>query len=203
MPLIREATPSDAAPIQAIYAAIVSNTVISFEIDPPTVTQIADRIAVVQKRFPWLVCEIDGQVAGYVYASAHHERAAYQWSANVSIYVHEDYHRRGIARALYTSLFALLKLQGIYNAYAGITLPNGGSVGLHESMGFEPVGIYRKVGHKFGAWHDVGWWSLVLRSHEDEPVKPLATPALMEGMEWQTALEEGRKQITAARPRSR
>lgn len=191
MPLIREANLGDAAAIQAIYAAIVRDTVISFEIDPPTMSQMEERMQAVQQRFPWLVCELDGLVAGYVYASPHHERAAYQWSVNVSVYIHEDHHRRGIGRALYTSLFALLRLQGIYNAYAGITLPNPGSVGLHESMGFEPVGIYQQVGYKFGAWHDVGWWSLALRPLDPEPAAPFTASALQGTAEWQAAMATG------------
>src|SRR5687768_2653948 len=169
MALIRQATENDAAQIQAIYAEIVRSTVISFEIDPPTIADMQARMRAVQERFPWLVCEHNGEVAGYVYASSHHERAAYQWSVNVSVYIDPKYHRRGIGRALYTSLFALLRLQGFYNAYAGITLPNPGSVGIHESMGFLPVGIYKNVGYKFGAWHDVGWWSLALRPHKAHP----------------------------------
>jgi phosphinothricin acetyltransferase len=191
MPLIREATLADAAAIQAIYAAIVHDTVISFEIDPPTVGQIEERMRAVQARFPWLVCELDGEVAGYVYASPHHERAAYQWSANVSVYIHENQRRRGIGRALYRSLFELLRLQGIYNAYAGVTLPNPGSVGLHESLGFEPVGIYRRVGYKFGAWHDVGWWSLALRPLDAEPAEPLAPASFRATAEWQAAMASG------------
>lgn len=191
MPMIREATLADAAPIQAIYAAIVRDTVISFEIDPPTLSEMEDRIKAIQQRFPWLVCELDGEVAGYVYASAHHERAAYQWSVNVSVYIHQDYHRRGIGRALYTSLFALLRLQGIYNAYAGITLPNPGSGGLHESMGFELVGVYKHVGYKFGAWHDVGWWSLALKPLDPEPAAPFTAPSLKDSAEWQAAMALG------------
>jgi L-amino acid N-acyltransferase YncA len=189
--IIRTATTADAAEIQAIYEPIVRDTVISFEIEPPTVAEMAERMKAIQQRFPWLVCELEGKVAGYVYASPHHERAAYQWSANVSVYIHEDFHRRGIGRALYTSLFALLKLQGFYNLYGGVTLPNAGSVGLHESMGFEPVGIYQKVGYKFGAWHDVGWWSLVLRPHDPEPTDPLLPPAIMESIEGRAAMASG------------
>ncbi len=191
MPLIREATLADAAPIQAIYAAIVRDTVISFEIDPPTVSEMEARMQAVQQRFPWLVCEVDGVVVGYVYASPHHERAAYQWSVNVSVYIHPDHHRRGIGRALYTSLFALLRLQGIYNAYAGITLPNPGSVGIHEAMGFEPVGIYRHVGYKFGAWHDVGWWSLDLQTPVPQPSPPRSVATAKEDPGWNTAIHSG------------
>lgn len=191
MALIRQATEDDAAQIQAIYAEIVRSTVISFEIEPPTVADMQARMRTTQERFPWLVCEHDGEVAGYVYAAAHHERAAYQWSVNVSVYIDPKHHRRGIGRALYTSLFALLRLQGFYNAYAGITLPNPGSVGLHESMGFEPVGIYKKVGFKFGAWHDVGWWSLALRPLDPDPADPLTAPELEGSPPWQSALDSG------------
>lgn len=195
--IIRNATPQDAAQIQAIYEPIVHDTVISFEIETPTVDEMAGRMEAIQQRFPWLVCELEGEIAGYVYASPHHERAAYQWSANVSVYIHPDHHRRGVGRALYTSLFALLKLQGFYNVYAGITLPNPGSVGIHESMGFELVGIYKQVGYKFGAWHDVGWWSLTLRPHDEKPADPLLPLALKHGTEWRAALESG---ITLLRP---
>lgn len=172
--IIRNATAQDSTQIQAIYEPIVRDTVISFEIETPAVAEIEKRMEAIQQRFPWLVCELEGKIAGYVYASPHHERAAYQWSANVSVYIHPDYHRRGVGRALYTSLFALLKQQGFYNVYAGITLPNPGSVGIHESMGFELVGIYKQVGYKFGAWYDVGWWGMALRPHDDKPAAPVA-----------------------------
>ena len=196
--IIRQATPQDAEEIQAIYEPVVRDSVISFEIDPPSAQEIRKRMAAIQQRFPWLVCEVDGKVAGYVYASPHHERAAYQWSSNISVYIHQDYHRRGIGRALYTSLFALLKLQGFYNLYAGVTLPNEGSVGLHESMGFEPVGTYRNVGYKFGAWHDVGWWALTLRPHDAQPAAPFPAPSLQGSMEWQAAIDEGRAHLAPA-----
>lgn len=190
-PIIRQATTEDAAQIQAIYEVIVRNTVISFEFDPPSVREMLERMKALQPRFPWLVCELDGKVAGYVYASPHHERAAYQWSANVSVYIHGDYHRRGVGRALYTSLFALLKLQGFYNLLAGVTLPNAGSIGIHEAMGFQPVGIYRKVGYKFGAWHDVGWWSMELRPHQPDPAAPVSTLSLQDSLEWKLAMTSG------------
>ena len=161
---IRLASEEDAAQIAAIYSPFVSHTPISFELEPPTADHMRQRIGSTLQRFPWLVCEINGQIAGYVYAGAHRDRAAYQWSADVAVYVHEQRRRSGVARALYTSLFELLKLQGFFNAYAGITLPNPASVGLHEAVGFQPVGIYRHVGYKLGAWHDVGWWQLALQT---------------------------------------
>ena len=106
---------------------------------------------------------------GYAYASRHRDRAAYQWSIDVSVYVRADAHRRGIGRALYAALLRIVVAQGFYNAYAGITLPNPASVGLHESFGFRPVGMYRRVGHKLGAWHDVGWWALDLQPRPASP----------------------------------
>ena len=171
---IRPATPQDAAGILAIYAQIVRDTAISFEVEPPTVPEMQQRISQTLLKYPWLVCERQGDSLGYVYASQHRARAAYQWATDVSVYIHADVHRSGIGRGLYTALFSLLHRQGFYNLYAGITLPNDGSVGLHEALGFQPVGVYRSVGFKFDAWHDVGWWHLPLRS-DSQPSGPPAT----------------------------
>lgn len=172
--VIRVARPADVAAIAAIYAHYVSDTVISFEMIPPSEDEIARRLAKTLARFPWLVAVRDGEVAGYAYAGAHSERAAYQWSADVSVYLHKDLHRRGIGRALYTPLFAILRALGYINVYAGVTLPNPASVGLHEAMGMTPVGVYRHVGYKAGAWHDVGWWEGPLQELTAEPSSPRA-----------------------------
>jgi phosphinothricin acetyltransferase len=169
---IRPATPQDAAGILAIYTPIVRGTAISFEVEPPTVPEMQQRIGHTLLNFPWLLCERQGDILGYVYASQHRARAAYQWSVDVSVYIHADWHRSGIGRGLYTALFSLLHRQGFYNLYAGITLPNDGSVGLHEALGFQPVGVYRSVGFKFGVWHDVGWWQLALRAGSHTPDPP-------------------------------
>jgi len=171
---IRPAAPQDAAGILAIYAPIVRDTAISFEVEPPTVPEMQQRMAQTLLKFPWLVCERQGDILGYVYATQHRARAAYQWSVDVSVYIHAEMHRSGIGRGLYTALFSLLHRQGFYNLYAGITLPNDGSVGLHEALGFQTVGVYRSVGFKFGAWHDVGWWHLPLRSGSQTPDLPAA-----------------------------
>src|SRR5919199_3326619 len=138
----RLATERDAEQIAAIYAPNVTETIISFELEPPDAEEMRRRITGTLERFPWLVCEREKRVSGYAYASAHGSRAAYRWSVDVSAYVHEGERRSGVGRALYTSLFSLLSLQGFYNAYAGITLPNPASVGLHEALGFRPVGVY-------------------------------------------------------------
>ncbi|ETW94332.1 MAG: GCN5 family acetyltransferase [Candidatus Entotheonella factor] len=189
---IRVATPQDAAAILDIYAPIVRETAISFELDPPTVPQMQQRIEETLLQWPWLVCDRQAEVLGYVYATRHRARAAYQWSVDVSVYIQAGMRRTGIGRALYTSLFELLALQQFHNCYAGITLPNPGSVGLHEALGFEPVGVYRRVGYKLASWHDVGWWQLVLPTEQSSPSPPIAFTTLVAHSDrWEIALQAG------------
>jgi L-amino acid N-acyltransferase YncA len=190
--IIRLATEGDAEQIAAIYAPNVTDTVISFELEPPSADEMRRRIEGTLQRYPWLVCERhDGRLLGYAYAGAHGSRAAYQWSVDVSVYVHEDARRKGVGRALYASLFAALSLQGFYNAYAGATLPNPASVGLHESVGFRQVGVYRGVGYKLGAWHDVVWWHLALRERVANPDPPADLPSVLGSEELDAALTNG------------
>ena len=160
---IRSAITADAPAIQAIYAPIVRDTVISFETEIPTVQEIAQRIDDTLSTHPYLVAEIDGVVAGYAYASQHRSRPAYRWSADVTVYVAAEARRSGLGRALYGRLLPMLTEQQFHAAFAGIALPNPASVGLHEAMGFTPVGVYREVGYKFGRWCDVGWWQRLLK----------------------------------------
>jgi phosphinothricin acetyltransferase len=190
-PIIRLAGADDAAQIQAIYAPIVRDTPISFEVEPPSVEEMRQRIEKTLRQYPWLVCEHHGEVVGYVYATSHSERAAYAWSVNVSVYIHQRRRRSGVGRALYISLFEILRLQGFYNAYAGVTLPNPGSVGLHEAVGFQPVGVYENVGYKFGAWHSVGWWQLELEKRAANPAPPMELAEVKKHIKWQTALNAG------------
>jgi len=159
---IRPATREDAARCAEIYRPFVVDTAITFEEDAPDEAQMAARITELQASHAWLVAEVDGEVAGYAYAGPHNARAAYKPSANVSVYVDPAYARRGIGRALYTDLFATLKAQQRHAVFALITLPNAASVALHEALGFRPVGVLKEVGWKFEAWHDVGWWQLLL-----------------------------------------
>lgn len=187
----RIATVADARELQEIYAPYVRDTCISFETEPPTVEEMALRIAAVSERWPWLVCEEGGRILGYAYASAHRARAAYRWSVDAAVYVQQGARRRGIGTALYGALFPLLRLQGFFNAYAGITLPNAASVGLHEAMGFRPVGVYRDVGYKMGAWRDVGWWHLALRKPTPEPVPPVSIEAIRDRPEWGPVFSAG------------
>lgn len=194
---IRAVTLQDAAAIQAIYAPYVTDTIISFEMTPPSIEEMAARIDKTLGKFPWLVYEIEGVngrgpvIAGYVYASSHSERAAYQWSVNVSVYVDPRFQRRSIGRGLYTALFELLRAQGFVNAYAGISLPNAGSVGIHEALGFEFVGVYRQVGYKFGGWHDVGYWGLRLAEPSAAPSAPRPISELVGSSVWHAAIQRG------------
>ena len=149
--MIRVADAQDAAQIRDIYAPHVLTSTASFEVEVPSLATMEQRITDTLTTHPWLVYASAEGVRGYVYATSHRTRMAYQWSTDVSVYVHGEEQRRGLGRALYTALFAVLRLQGFYNAYAGITLPNPGSVRLHEAMGFVPVGVYHNVGYKFGS----------------------------------------------------
>ena len=173
MSTIRLATPDDAARVAAINAPAVTNSFISFELAAPDAAEMARRVERTLARTPWLVCDRAGVVLGYAYAGAHRERAAYQWSVDVSAYVRADARRGGVARALYASLFALLARQGFRNAYAGIALPNDASVALHHAVGFTPVGVYRGVGYKLGAWHDVAWLERALAPRVSDPAEPV------------------------------
>jgi L-amino acid N-acyltransferase YncA len=169
---LRLASPIDAAEIRAIYAPYCESSCVSFETVAPTVDQMQQRIEYITPQYPWLAAVVDGRLAGYVYASQHRERAAYRWAVEVAVYIAADQHRRGLGRALYSSLFSILRKQGYFKALAGVTLPNAGSVGLHESLGFRPVGVLRGIGHKSGRWHDVGWWQLDLQPETENPAEP-------------------------------
>jgi L-amino acid N-acyltransferase YncA len=169
--VVRVARPSDDAILAAIYAPHVEQSATSFELEAPSPKEMAARIRGTLDRYPWLVAERDGTILGYAYATEHRARRAYQWGVEVSVYIRDDAQRQGVGRQLYTRLFELLRQQGFYTAYAGITLPNPASVGLHEALGFLPVGVYRNAGFKLGTWHDVGWWQLAL-----QPVPPNPSP---------------------------
>ncbi|MGN6867568.1 MAG: arsinothricin resistance N-acetyltransferase ArsN1 family B [Solirubrobacteraceae bacterium] len=152
----------DAAACAALYAPYVRDTPISLEERVPTKEEIAHRIEATTRTHPWLVAHDDHELIGYAYATRHRERACYRWATDVTVYVTPRSQRRGVGRTLYQTLFEALADQGFRVACAGITLPNDASVGLHESLGFEPVGVYRNIGWKFGTWYDVGWWQLAL-----------------------------------------
>ena len=181
---VRHADPAaDGAACAAIYAPAITDGVASFEELAPTGAEMAGRIERVSAQHPWLVAELDGEPVGFAYATRHRDRAAYRWTADTSVYVSANHHRRGIGTVLYGALMPLLVQQGLFAACAGITLPNDASVALHEQFGFELVGVYRDVGFKQGAWRSVGWWLAELQPRPaggDQPPEP-GPPARLPG----------------------
>jgi phosphinothricin acetyltransferase len=180
--MIRHADPQrDAAACAAIYAPYVEGRGTSFEERPPTAEELAERIQRISTQYPWLIDERDGAVAGFAYAGPHRERHAYRWTAETSVYVGAAHQGDGVGRGLYGTLLDLLRRQRLHVACAGITLPNDASVGLHESFGFEQIGVYRRIGFKAGAWRDVGWWQLFLNEPGDgPPPEPLGPQPLVQ-----------------------
>jgi len=192
---IRVATTDDAASIREIYVPYVESTAITFEVDPPTVAEVADRIQSGLEMYPWLVCEsADGQLLGYAAASQLRSKAAFQWSVELSIYVDHDAQGNGVGTALYTALLEMLAEQGFYNTYVAITLPNAASVSLHERMGFESTGTFPGVGHKHGEWHDVQWWTRTLGQRPSDPDPPTPFEAIPQ-TEVDRAIESGQAHL--------
>ena len=177
---VRFVRPSDSAELAAIYAPHCITGTASFETTPPTADEMAQRVRVTTSTYPWLVAvdEADGSVLGYAYGTRHRERPGYRWSVDVAVYLAASATGRGIGRTLYARLLPLLEEQGLHRAYAGIALPNDASVGLHRAMGFEPVGTYREVGFKLGAWLDVQWWSRPLAEPGTPPAEPIPVGGL-------------------------
>jgi phosphinothricin acetyltransferase len=171
---IRVAEARDAAAMAAIYAPIVRDTWISFETEPPSAAEMAQRVEKVLATLPWLVVVRGDEVLGYAYASPHSDRGAYRWSVHTTVYLHENARGQGLGTKLYHALFDVLRRLGIKTAFAGIALPNAASIGLHESVGFRPLGVYEDVGFKLGAWRSVGWWRLPLAERDPDPAEPLA-----------------------------
>lgn len=193
---VRLANEDDSASILEIYAPFITDTVITFEYEVPTVTEFGKRITNIQKKYPWLICEVNGSVVGYAYASQFNERAAYDWSVDFSIYIKHLYHRKNIGKALYFALFELLKLQGYYNAYAGVTLPNIKSESLHQSFGFKSIGVYQNVGYKFGNWHDVKWFELKIQDYSKSPITPKIMDEINNTPEFNTIIQKAEQMIT-------
>jgi L-amino acid N-acyltransferase YncA len=170
--MIRDASEHDGSACAAIYAPYVTDTAITFELEPPSADEMAHRIASSQCRHAWLVLEDDARVVGYAYGSPYKARPAYRWSCEVTVYLELGRRRTGGGRALYAALFDRLAARGYRTLVAGMTLPNDASVGLHRAMGFEPVGTYRRVGWKQGRWHDVAWTQRMLADGQDPPAEP-------------------------------
>ncbi len=189
---IRLATEADAAQIQAIYAPFcAADSAVSFEIVAPDVAEMSRRIARTLERYPWLVCDHGGEILGYAYAGPHSDRAGYLWSVSTAIYIGPGYRRAGVGRALYTALLGVLRVQRFASAYAGTTLPNPASVGLHLAMGFEPVGTYRDVGYLNQTWLDTAWWQVSLCGRMGDPQPPLWVGSVQGTPDWNEAINAG------------
>jgi L-amino acid N-acyltransferase YncA len=168
---IRDASERDAEACAAIYAPYVTDTAVSFERVPPSAAEMAARIAGAAEAHAWLVLEHEGTVVGYAYGGPFKAREAYRWSCEVSVYLAQGQHRRGGGRALYEALFERLAARGFRTVVAGMTLPNDASVALHRSLGFEPVGTYRRIGWKFGEWRDVSWAQRTIGNEDGPPAE--------------------------------
>ena len=169
---IRAATAEDADACATLYAPYVTDTAITFECEPPSAAEMAGRIAAARRTHAWLVLEDGDRVVGFAYGGPYKARAAYRWSCEVSVYLERARRRTGGGSALYEALFARLAERGFRTAVAGMALPNDASEGLHRAMGFEPIGVQRRIGWKHGAWHDVAWAQRVIATGEDPPAEP-------------------------------
>jgi L-amino acid N-acyltransferase YncA len=170
---LRDATTADAAACAAVYGPYVTDSAISFETEPPGEAEMAERIAAALARHAWVVGEAGGRVVGFAYGGPYKVRAAYRWACEVSVYVERGRRRTGAGRALYAALFERLAERGFTVAVAGMALPNDASARLHAAMGFEPVGTYRRIGYKHGAWHDVEWLQRPLAEPGAPPAEPV------------------------------
>lgn len=169
---IRIALQKDAEQLLGIYRPFVTHNAVSFETEVPSVKDFQLRMKSYMLTYPWLVCEDEGKIIGYAYASRYRDRIAYQWSCECSVYVDRNYQRKGIAGALYSALFEVLRYQGFANVYAVITHPNPASIKFHVAAGFKLFAIYKKVGYKFGKWHDVHWYAMKINSYDRHPESP-------------------------------
>lgn len=169
---IRLIEPGDAEACLEIYCPYVENTIVSFEYETPSMEEWNKRIEMYSNEYPWVVCEYKGEIIGYAYGSKHRYRTAYSWSAESTIYLKENFHTKGIGKILYTTLFELMKLQGYVNVFAGVVMPNEKSENFHKACGFYEIGTFKKIGYKFGAWHDTKWFELNLSQHLAEPPEP-------------------------------
>jgi phosphinothricin acetyltransferase len=174
---IRDATLLDAEAIRRIYAPVVEGSATSFEVEVPSAEEMRRRIESTIPSLPWLVAGSGSEVLGFAYAGPHRSRAAYRWSVETSVYVDARHRRAGVGRALYSTLLERTAELGYVRAFAGITLPNPGSVALHEALGFTPIGVFRSVGFKLGKWHDVSWWEHQLVDAPPQPSEPVRPPS--------------------------
>lgn len=169
---IRLAAPEDASAILEIYSHYCLQPM-TFELEPPALSEMERRIRETLISYPWLVAVEQNRILGYAYACAFRSRKAWRWSVETSAYVAEGAHSQGIGSALYEQLLSMLKAQGFVSAIAVITLPNPASVRIHERFGFEKIGVFKNVGYKCDSWHDVAFFELGLNSPTLIPKEPV------------------------------
>jgi L-amino acid N-acyltransferase YncA len=189
---IRLAERRDVPGILEIYSPFILETAVTFEEIVPNEESFWKRIQEIMNELPYLVCEIDGRIAGYAYASGYRSRASYRWSKEVSVYVHPDFHRKKVAEALYTSLNEMVRYQGIADLLAIITMPNIPSVAFHEQFGYVKCGEFSKVGYKLDRWQNVGWFELFLQDENAAPKdRILSLAEIKELTVFQDAIQNG------------
>lgn len=189
---IRLAEQRDVPGILEIYAPFILDTSVTFEETIPDQESFWERIQVIMAELPFLVCEINGRIAGYAYASGYRSRASYRWTKEVSVYIHPDFHRKKVAHALYTSLHEMVCYQGIANLLAIITMPNEPSVAFHEYFGYRKCAEFSKVGYKMGQWQNVGWFELFIQDENQAPKDRILPLSEITGLSiFQEAIEKG------------
>jgi L-amino acid N-acyltransferase YncA len=198
-PILRVAREADAESLLGIYSPLVHETPISFELAPPSLEEYRGRIETVLETTPWLVCEEEGAILGYAYASKFRPRPAYQWTVETTVYVDSSHYQRSVGRALYETLFGCLRLQGYRSAIAIIALPNPASVALHEKVGFARVGVLHDVGFKLDRWHDIGLWELALQLLPAVPPPPRPLSTVSGSAEFRAVLDKGAGRVKPAR----
>ena len=166
---IRPAHAGDAPALLEIYRPYVLHTAITFEYEVPSISEFEDRIKKISSRYPYLVAEENDKIIGYAYASSFKERAAYDWTAETSIYIDENRKSIGAGTALYESLEARMKLQNVTNLCACIAYPNPKSISFHEKFGYKTVAHFHQCGYKFNLWHDMIWMEKFIGEHTSEP----------------------------------
>jgi phosphinothricin acetyltransferase len=195
-PILRLAEEQDVPGILEIYAPFILRTAVTFEETVPEEDTFWERIQLIMTELPFLVCEIDGRIAGYAYASGYRSRASYRWAKEVSVYVHPDFRRKRIALALYTSLNEMVRYQGIACLLAIITLPNDASVAFHEHLGYRKCGVFPKVGYKLNQWQNVGWYELFLQDENEAPKDRIIPLDEISGLPvFQEAIQKGLEKL--------
>jgi len=175
---IRTATVDDAREILAIYAPYITDTAITFEYVVPPLEEFAERIRHILIRYPYLVAVENGKIIGYAYVSSFHERAAYDWAVETTIYIKMDYRGHGVGKKLYLLLEEIMKRQHILNMNACIAYPNPGSIGFHEHLGYKTIGHFHQCGYKLDTWYDMIWMEKIIGEHSLHPEKALPFSAV-------------------------